>query len=116
MKQPNLTLPAEDIFLDLKRPLVFFDLETTGVDVAKDRIVEISATKLFPDGTKTELYHLINPGMPIPEGASNIHGITDDKVADKPTFSQLASELAPYFTNSDLGGFNLKRFDVPLLM
>jgi len=101
--------------IKLSRPLVFFDLETTGIDVYNDRIVQIGAIKIMPDGTKTEHEWLINPKMPIPKGASNVHGITDDMVADKPTFGDLAAELSELFTEVDFGGYNVKNFDAPLL-
>jgi DNA polymerase-3 subunit epsilon len=102
--------------LQLKRPLAFFDLETTGVDVAQDRIVEISIIKLNPDGFEETLTELVNPGMPIPKESSDIHGITDDKVADKPNFKQLASKIKAFIGNADLSGYNCLKFDVPLLV
>jgi len=82
--------------INLNRPLVFFDLETTGTDIANDRIVEISLVKLFPDGREEVNTFRINPGIPIPEGATTIHGITDADVADKPSFSDLAEILLVY--------------------
>jgi DNA polymerase-3 subunit epsilon len=102
--------------LKLKKPLAFFDLETTGVNVAQDRIVEISVIKLNSDGTEETLTELVNPGMPIPAETAAIHGITDDKVADKPTFKQLATKIKEFIGNSDLSGFNCLKFDVPLLI
>ncbi|MFT4981030.1 MAG: DNA polymerase-3 subunit epsilon [Bacteroidia bacterium] len=102
--------------LDLSRPLAFFDLETTGVNVAQDRIVEISIIKLNPDGTEEVLTLLVNPGMPIPKGSSDIHGITDDKVANEPSFKEIATQIKDFIGNADLSGFNCLRFDVPLLM
>ncbi len=101
--------------LALKKPLVFFDLETTGVDVAKDRIVEISILKLHPDGTKEVKTRRVNPEMPIPKGSSEIHGIYDEDVKDEPTFKSMAKSLAVFIGNSDLAGFNSNKFDVPLL-
>lgn len=101
--------------LTLSRPLVFFDLETTGVDVYNDRIVQLAAIKINTDGSKEEFNWLINPGMPIPKGSSDIHGITDDMVADKPRLGDLAAELSALFDDVDLGGYNIKNFDVPLL-
>jgi DNA polymerase-3 subunit epsilon len=101
--------------LNLIRPLVFFDLETTGTDVANDRIVEISLLKLFPD-VHEELYTFrINPGIPIPREVTAIHGISDTDVADKPSFSELSSILVGILSNSDLCGYNLLKFDFPLL-
>lgn len=101
--------------LVLKKPIVFFDLETTGVDITRDRIVEISVIKLMPNGEEFEKTHRVNPEMPIPEAASAVHGITDEMVADKPTFRQLAKSLANLLTGCDLAGFNSNRFDIPML-
>ena len=101
--------------LALKKPIVFFDLETTGVDVAKDRIVEISILKLYPDGKKEVKTRRVNPEIPIPKGSSEIHGIYDDDVKDEPTFKSMAKSLAVFIDNSDLAGFNSNKFDVPLL-
>ena len=92
--------------LELKKPLAFFDLETTGVNVAEDRIVEISVIKLNPDGSEEVLTELVNPGMPIPKGSSDIHGITDDKVADAPLFNQLANEIYNYIKDKTLINLN----------
>tara|TARA_R110002072_G_scaffold38232_1_gene110730 strand:- start:21 stop:794 length:774 start_codon:yes stop_codon:yes gene_type:complete len=102
--------------LSLKKPLAFFDLETTGVNVAQDRIVEISIIKLNPDGSEEVMTELVNPGMPIPKESSDIHHITDDKVANKPSFKELAPKIKAFIGNSDLSGFNCLKFDVPLLM
>lgn len=102
--------------LNLKRPLVFFDLETTGVDTAKDRIVEISMVKVMPDGEEIVRTRLINPQMHIPEQATAIHGITDDDVKDAPTFAQIAKSLAQFIEGCDFGGFNSNRFDLPMLV
>ncbi|MFT6165713.1 MAG: DNA polymerase-3 subunit epsilon [Vicingaceae bacterium] len=101
--------------LALKKPIVFFDLETTGVDVAKDRIVEISILKLHPDGKKEVKTRRVNPEMLIPEGSSEIHGIYDEDVKDEPTFKSMAKSLVAFIGNSDLAGFNSNKFDVPLL-
>jgi DNA polymerase-3 subunit epsilon len=101
--------------LKLTKPLVFFDLETTGVDIYNDRIVQIGAIKMMLDGTTEEKEWLINPGIPIPKGASDIHGITDDMVADKPRLGDIAEELAKFFTGVDFGGYNVKNFDLPML-
>ena len=102
--------------LELKRPLATFDLETTGVNVAQDRIVEISIIKLNPDGSEETLTELVNPGMPIPAESSAVHGITDDKVADKPQFKELAPRIKEFIVDADLSGYNCLKFDVPLLM
>lgn len=101
--------------LILSRPLVFFDLETTGTDTSKDRIVEISLVKLFPDGKEEINTFLVNPGIPIPAEASAVHGITNEDVKDKPSFSQFAPTLLEILANSDLCGYNLVKFDFPLL-
>lgn len=101
--------------LTLTKPLVFFDLETTGVDVFNDRIVQIGAIKLDPDGSKQTFEWLVNPQMPIPAGAAAIHGITDADVKDAPTLGDIAKELAEVFDGADLGGYNIKNFDVPML-
>jgi DNA polymerase III subunit epsilon len=106
----------EDRLLKLDRPIVFFDLETTGTSPATDRIVEICAIKQLPDGSQQELHSLINPTIPISPGATAAHGITDEMVQDKPTFRDLGQELADFFQACDLGGYNIKRFDVPMLM
>lgn len=102
--------------LQLKRPLVFIDLETTGTNLSTDRIVEIAIVKIFPDGTKSVKQKFINPQMPIPKGSIEIHGITDDKVKDAPTFKQVANELKQFIDDADFSGYNSNRFDVPLLM
>jgi DNA polymerase III subunit epsilon len=101
--------------LILNRPLVFFDLETTGTDIVNDRIIEISLVKIFPDGREEVNTFRINPGIPIPQGATDVHGITDADVADKPSFSALSEILLGILSNSDLCGYNLLKFDFPLL-
>ena len=101
--------------LKLQNPLIFFDLETTGVNASKDRIVEISYIKLMPNGTEVEKTLRINPEMHIPEEATAVHGITDADVADKPRFKDIAKELARVFEGCDIAGFNSNRFDVPLV-
>lgn len=101
--------------LQLKRPLVFFDLETTGVNITNDRIVEISIVKLMPDGQRTERTRRVNPEMHIPEEATAIHHITDEDVANEPTFRQIAKSLAKMLEGCDLAGFNSNRFDIPML-
>ena len=102
--------------LKLNRPVVFFDLETTGTNIASDRIVEISMVKLHPDGHVVEKTRRINPEMPIPAEATAVHHITDADVAGEPTFRQLARSLAEIFHESDIAGFNSNRFDIPLLV
>ena len=101
--------------LSLTRPLCFFDLETTGVNVAKDRVVEISILKVFPNGNKESKTWLVNPEMPIPPQTTAVHGITDEKVANEPTFKQLSKDIYSMIKGSDLAGFNSDRFDIPLL-
>ncbi|MBW2937862.1 3'-5' exonuclease [Aureisphaera sp. CAU 1614] len=101
--------------LNLKKPICFFDLETTGVNVASDRIVEISILKVFPNGNKESHTWRVNPEMPIPPVVSAIHGITDEMVANEPTFKELAPKVFQLIKDSDLGGFNSNRFDIPLL-
>ncbi|MDR1517746.1 MAG: 3'-5' exonuclease [Dysgonamonadaceae bacterium] len=101
--------------LNLKNPLVFFDLETTGINITQDRIVEISFLKIFPGGKEEIKSRRINPEMPIPQEATAIHGITDDDVKDCPTFKQIAKSLADQLEGCDLAGYNSSRFDVPML-
>lgn len=101
--------------LKLNRPICFFDLETTGIEVAKDRIVEISIFKVFPNGTTESKTWLVNPTIPIPPQTTAVHGITDEKVANEPTFKELASQVHNMIKDSDLGGYNSDRFDIPLL-
>lgn len=101
--------------LNLKNPLVFFDLETTGINISKDRIVEISLLKVFPNGKEEVKTRRINPEMPIPPQSTAIHGITDEDVKDCPTFKQISKSLLEILEGSDLAGFNSSRFDVPML-
>jgi DNA polymerase-3 subunit epsilon len=102
--------------LNLNRPIAFIDLETTGVNISNDRIVEIAIIKVLPDDTRQVKRKLINPLMPIPAGASDVHGITDEMVKDAPSFKQVANELKQFLDNCDLGGYNSNRFDVPMLI
>ena len=102
--------------LKLKRPIIFFDLETTGVDTARDRIVEISMVKVGVDGQKQVKTRRINPEMPIPTEATAVHGITDEDVKGEPTFKQIAKSLAQFIEGCDFGGFNSNRFDLPVLV
>ena len=101
--------------LELNRPIVFFDLETTGINIATDRIVEISILKVFPNGNKESKTWLVNPEVKIPKEASDIHGITNEKIANEPTFKELAPKVHELIKGCDLAGFNSNRFDVPLL-
>ncbi len=101
--------------LNLKNPLVFFDLETTGINITHDRIVEISFLKVYPNGKEEVKSRRINPEIPIPPQATAIHGITDDDVKGCPTFKQVARSLADQLEGCDLAGFNSSRFDVPML-
>lgn len=101
--------------LKLTKPICFFDLETTGTNVAKDRIVEISILKVFPNGNKESKTWLVNPEMEIPAEVIAVHGISNDKVANEPTFKQLSKEIYKMIKDSDLAGFNSDRFDIPLL-
>ncbi|ANW96274.1 DNA polymerase III subunit epsilon [Wenyingzhuangia fucanilytica] len=101
--------------LELNRPIVVFDLETTGVNIASDRIVEISILKVFPNGNKESKTWLVNPEVEIPKGASEVHGITNEKVANEPTFKELAPKVYELIKGCDLAGFNSNRFDIPLL-
>ena len=102
--------------LQLSRPLAFIDLETTGVNLACDRIIEIAIVKLMPDGTRDHKHKILNPEISIPKGSTDIHGFTDEMVQGSPTFKEVANELKQYIGNSDLSGYNSNRFDIPLLM
>lgn len=102
--------------LNLTRAIAFIDLETTGVSLSSDRIVEIAIIKILPDGSRQVKRKLINPEMPIPKESSDIHGITDEMVKDAPTFKQAANEIKMFIDNCDLGGYNSNRFDIPILM
>jgi DNA polymerase-3 subunit epsilon len=101
--------------LKLTKPIAFFDLETTGVDVAKDRIVEIAVLKVYPGGDKEMKTKIVNPEIPIPKEISAIHGITNEMVKDKPTFKEIAAELYQFIEGCDLAGYNSNKFDIPLL-
>jgi DNA polymerase-3 subunit epsilon len=102
--------------LQLTRPIAFIDLETTGVSLSTDRIVEIAIIKLLADGSRQVKRKLINPQMPIPKASSDIHGISNEMVKDAPTFKQVANEVKMYLEGCDLGGYNSNRFDIPMLM
>ncbi|OYQ45590.1 3'-5' exonuclease [Flavobacterium aurantiibacter] len=101
--------------LALHRPICFFDLETTGTDIARDRIVEISILKVFPNGNKESKTWLVNPTIPIPAVCTAVHGISNEQVANEPTFAQLAPQIHQMIKDADLAGFNSDRFDIPLL-
>lgn len=101
--------------LKLNRPICFFDLETTGTDVVNDCIVEIAILKVYPNGNKESKTWLVNPQMPIPPSATAVHGITDEKVANEPSFKELSKQVHSMVKDSDLAGFNSDRFDIPLL-
>jgi DNA polymerase-3 subunit epsilon len=101
--------------LSLERPICFIDLETTGINVSTDRIVEIAIVKIGMDGTKQVKRRLVNPEMPIPKASSDIHGITDEMVKEAPSFKIMANEIKQFIEGSDIGGYNSNRFDVPML-
>lgn len=102
--------------LQLTKPLCFFDLETTGTDISKDRIVEIAVLKLHPDGTQEKKEWRVNPEQPIQSQASAVHGITDEMVANEPTFKERSGEIYSFMKGCDLAGYNSDRFDIPLLV
>jgi DNA polymerase III subunit epsilon len=102
--------------LQLTKPLAVIDLETTGINLGSDRIIEIAIVKIMPDGKKISKRKLINPEMPIPAASTDIHGISNEMVKDAPTFKQSANELKQFLDNSDLAGYNSNRFDIPMLV
>jgi DNA polymerase-3 subunit epsilon len=102
--------------LNLKNPISFFDLETTGINIANDRIIEIAVVKLMPNGETIKKTNLINPGIAIPAESTKFHGLKDEDVKDKPSFKEVAKEYAKFLEGSDLGGFNILKFDVPMLV
>lgn len=101
--------------LNLSRPIIIFDVESTGLNITKDRIIELSYIKVFPDGHEQEHTYRFNPGMPIPQQSIAVHHITDDDVRDCPRFEQMAAELAQLFEGCDIAGFNSNHFDIPIL-
>lgn len=101
--------------LNLTKPICFFDLETTGINVSKDRIVEIAILKVFPSGEKESKTWLVNPEMYIPKESTAIHGISDEDVANQPTFKEIAPQVIAMLEGSDVAGFNSNRFDIPVL-
>lgn len=102
--------------LQLKKPLAFIDLETTGINLGTDRIIEIAIVKILPDGTKSIKRKVLNPEIPIPKASSDVHGFTDDMVRDAPTFKQVAHELKQMLDSCDIAGYNSNRFDLPMLV
>lgn len=114
-KKPIFAIQLYNMELKLTRPICFFDLETTGIDICKDRIVEISILKVFPNGNRESKTWLVNPTIPIPPSSTAIHGISNEKVANEPTFKELAPQVYAMIKDSDLAGYNSDRFDIPLL-
>ena len=102
--------------LQLSKPIAFIDLETTGISITNDRIIEIAIVKIAADGTRLVKRKLINPGMPIPAGSTAVHGITDEMVKDAPSFKQAANEFKQFMDHCDIGGYNSNRFDIPMLI
>lgn len=102
--------------LQLKKPLVILDLETTGLNIVESRIVEITLLKIQPDGKENLRTYLVNPEMPIPPEATRVHGIKDSDVADKPTFKQIAHQILEFIGNADLAGYNIHQYDLPVLV
>ncbi len=102
--------------LNLKIPLCFFDLETTGVNITQDRIIEIAVIKVMPNGEVIKKSNVVNPTIPIPLESSAIHGITNEDVEGKPTFKEVAKEYVKFFEGADMSGFNILKFDVPMLV
>lgn len=102
--------------LNLKNPLCFFDLETTGTNITQDRIIEIAVIKVMPNGEILKKAELINPTIPIPADSSRFHGLKDEDVKNKPTFKEVAKEYARFFEGADLAGFNILKFDIPVLV
>src|SRR5438046_92173 len=100
--------------LNLKIPICFFDLETTGTNIAQDRILEIAVIKLMPNGEVIRKVNRINPTIPIPVESTMIHGIGEEDIKDKPTFKEVAKEYAKFFEGADIAGFNVLKFDVPV--
>ncbi|PKP54005.1 MAG: DNA polymerase III subunit epsilon [Bacteroidetes bacterium HGW-Bacteroidetes-1] len=102
--------------LQLKRPIAFFDLETTGLSITSDRLIEISILKVHPDGKEEQKTWRVNPGIPIPPFSTKFHGIKDEDVKDAPPFKDIAKELSKFLSGCDLAGYNAIKFDVPVLM
>ncbi len=108
--------PETKFILNLEKPIVFFDLETTGIDTQNDKIVEIALLKVLADGSTQEYLQVVNPMKPIPKEASDVHGFTDEMVKDKPPFSAIAKDVFDFIGDADLAGFNSNRFDIPMLV
>ena len=102
--------------LNLRNPLCFFDLETTGINITRDRIIEIAVIKMMPNGEILRKANILNPTIPIPPESSAIHGLHDEDVKDKPTFKDVAKDYARFFEGADLAGFAIMKFDVPMLV
>ncbi|MFI5131030.1 MAG: exonuclease domain-containing protein [Chitinophagales bacterium] len=102
--------------LQLKKPLAFIDLETTGINLGTDRIIEIAIVKILPDGTRNIKRKIINPEIPIPQASTDVHGFTNEMVKDAPTFKQVAQELKQILDGCDIAGYNSNRFDIPVLV
>lgn len=113
---PIETFNSIIVSLSLNRPIVFFDIESTGLHVTKDRIVELALLKVFPDASQESLTFRINPGIPIAPEATAVHGISNEDVVFEPRFEQLAPRIFEFIEGCDLGGFNALRFDIPMLM
>jgi len=111
-----LPLNPPPMNLQLSKPIAFIDLETTGISITNDRIIEIAIVKIAADGTRLVKRKLINPGMPIPAGSTAVHGITDEMVKDAPSFKQAANEFKQFMDHCDIGGYNSNRFDIPMLI
>ena len=102
--------------LNLKIPICFFDLETTGTNITQDRIIEIAVIKMMPNGEVIRKSNIVNPTIPILPESTAIHGISNEDVKDKPTFKEVAKDYAKFFEGADIGGFNVLKFDVPVLV
>ncbi|MDP2235483.1 MAG: exonuclease domain-containing protein [Bacteroidales bacterium] len=102
--------------LNLKRPLAIFDLETTGLSITADRLIEISILKAYPDGREEQKTWRVNPGMPVPEESKKFHGISDEDLKDEPLFKEIAHDLNAFLSGCDLAGYNALKFDIPMLM
>jgi DNA polymerase III subunit epsilon len=113
-QQPSQDQPSMN--LQLTKPLAIFDLETTGINIGSDRILEIAIIRIMPGGNVQKKRKLLNPEMPIPPAATEVHGITNEMVKDAPTFKQAANEIRQFIDGCDLAGYNSNRFDVPILM
>ena len=111
-----LPLNPQPMNLQLSKPIAFIDLETTGISITNDRIIEIAIVKIAADGTRLVKRKLINPGMAIPAGSTAVHGITDEMVKDAPSFKQVANECKQFMDHCDIGGYNSNRFDIPMLI